>query len=130
MTLTVGYQQFSRNMRYRVARVHNSENHRMSASASNQQNEINNNNNHHQHKLNRNLESWNFEIRKVSHEDQGLYECYVKLNSKHKLKANINLIVKDEKERVHKSKSHDSHSVYSHNCNFVFFNDKFFITHK
>lgn len=71
LTLTVGYQQFSRNMRYRVARVHDASN----------KNKI---------------ESWNFEIRKVTHEDQGLYQCYIKLNSKHKIKANVNLIVKHE----------------------------------
>lgn len=70
LTLTVGYQQFSRNMRYRVARVH---------------------------EKSTRVHSWNFEIRKVAYEDQGLYQCYVKLNSKEKIKANINLIVKSER---------------------------------
>jgi hypothetical protein len=72
-TLTVGYQQFSRNMRYRVARLHNND----------------------KNKNNR-IESWNFEIRKVSYDDQGLYQCYIKLNSKQKIKANVYLIVKSE----------------------------------
>lgn len=70
-TLTVGYQQFSRNMRYRVARIHRPNNKRK-------------------------VESWNFEIRKVTEDDQGLYECYVKLNGKHKLKANVYLLVLSE----------------------------------
>ena len=82
MTLTVGYQQFSRNMRYRVARVNTKE-------TTNHKNKI---------------ESWNFEIRKVNAEDQGLYECYVKLNSKHKIKSNVYLEVKSEKG-IYKSKS-------------------------
>jgi hypothetical protein len=47
-----------------------------------------------------NIESWNFEIRKVSAEDQGLYECYIKLDSKHKVKANINLIVLNERDKL------------------------------
>jgi hypothetical protein len=51
-------------------------------------------------KNNNNVESWNFEIRKVSAEDQGLYECYIKLDSKHKIKANINLVVLSEKEKI------------------------------
>ena len=42
------------------------------------------------------IESWNFEIRKVTYDDHGLYECYIKLNSKQKLKANVYLIVKSE----------------------------------
>lgn len=71
-TLTVGYHQFSRNMRFRVARTH-------------------------EHKEHRKLESWNFEIRKVSLDDQGMYECYIKLNNRHKTKANVHLIVKSEK---------------------------------
>ena len=71
ITLTVGYHQFSRNMRYRVARLHNK----------NEQNKV---------------ESWSFEIRKVVPEDQGLYQCYIKINPKQKVKANINLIVKSE----------------------------------
>lgn len=70
MALTVGYQQFSRNMRYRVVRDHN---------------EIHN------------IDSWNFEIRKLAHSDSGLYECYVKLSPRHKLRAYINLEVKDKK---------------------------------
>lgn len=80
MTLTVGYQQFSRNMRYRVARV-------------NQREQSHNKNK---------VEFWNFEIRKVTHEDQGLYECYVKLNSKHKIKSNVYLEVKSEKGKSNK----------------------------
>ncbi|RMZ99618.1 kin of IRRE 2 [Brachionus plicatilis] len=71
LTLTVGYHQFSRNMRYRVIRVSDPAN----------------------------VESWNFEIRKVSFEDQGIYQCYIKLNSKEKIKANVNLIVKHIKEK-------------------------------
>ena len=58
-------------MRYRVARLHNK----------NEQNKV---------------ESWSFEIRKVVPEDQGLYQCYIKINPKQKVKANINLIVKSE----------------------------------
>ncbi|CAF0705353.1 unnamed protein product [Brachionus calyciflorus] len=73
-TLTVGYQQFSRNMRFRVARTHDS-------------NEANR------------IESWNFEIRKVTLEDQGTYQCYIKLGPKHKIKANVNLIVTHHKEK-------------------------------
>jgi hypothetical protein len=69
ITLTVGYHQFSRNMRFRVARIHDQ----------------------------KKVESWNFEIRKVSPEDQGMYECYIKLNSRHKTKANVYLTVKSEK---------------------------------
>ena len=77
MTLTVGYQQFSRNMRYRVARVNNREQ-------------------NHKNKV----EFWNFEIRKVTQDDQGIYECYVKLNSKHKIKSNVYLQVKSEKGKI------------------------------
>lgn len=78
MTLTVGYQQFSRNMRYRVARVNAKEQ---------------------TLPLKNKVEFWNFEIRKVTYEDQGLYECYVKLNSKHKIKSNVYLEVKSEAEK-------------------------------
>ena len=88
MTLTVGYQQFSRNMRYRVARIHQSPNH------------------------NSKVESWNFEIRKVIPEDQGLYECYVKLNSRHKIKAHVRLNVFSEQER----NKMDGTSLYSSSC--------------
>ena len=88
-TLTVGYQQFSRNMRYRVARIHDS-------------NDLNK------------IESWNFEIRKVTHDDEGTYQCYVKLSPKHKIKANVNLIVKQFKEKnLHKK---DQISPYSDKC--------------
>ena len=69
--LTVGYQQFSRNMRYRVSRVHDAET---------------------------NIESWDFEIRRVNHEDQGMYECYVKLSPRHKLRAHVFLTVRDRRE--------------------------------
>lgn len=69
LTLTVGNHQFSRNMRYRVVRVSQPEN----------------------------VESWNFEIRKVNYEDQGLYQCYIKLNHKEKIKASVNVIVKHPK---------------------------------
>lgn len=79
ITLTVGYQQFSRNMRYRVTRLHDP----------NKKNKI---------------ESWNFEIRKVTPEDSGVFECYIKLNPKHKIKANVNLIVKNEKGTLIKLK--------------------------
>ena len=71
-TLTVGYQQFSRNLRYRVARFHEQS-----------------------HKLK--TESWNFEIRKLEPDDQGIYECYIRSSSKHKIKVNIRLTVKNEK---------------------------------
>ena len=64
--LTVGSNQFSRNYRYRVINKKDK------------------------------IETWNFEIRKVRPEDQGLYECFVKLGSKHKVKVNFNLIVKNE----------------------------------
>jgi hypothetical protein len=112
-TLTVGYQQFSRNMRYRVARTHHNHN-------------ANNNNQHQPTNLDqRKVESWNFEIRKASYDDQGLYECYIKLNSKHKIKANINLIVKSDKERVithHRSNNkHDSNFYGINNCNLNFY---------
>lgn len=78
VTLTVGYQQFSRNMRYRVARVHRTvpKNSLFKPASSIEQDneaklstssaEIDNENRV-------NIESWNFEIRKVSPEDQGLY---------------------------------------------------------
>ena len=72
LVLTVGYQQFSRNMRYRVARVYDEEN---------------------------NVESWNFKIRKVTLQDSGLYECYVKLNNRHKIRAQINLDVKSKSSK-------------------------------
>jgi hypothetical protein len=72
ITLTVGYHQFSRNMRFRVARIHTGD-------------------------MPKKFESWNFEIRKVSPEDQGIYECYIKISSKHKTKANVYLTVKSEK---------------------------------
>ncbi len=71
IALTVGYQQFSRNMRYRVARVHDEP---------------------------KQIESWNFEIRRVTFDDSGMYECYVKINQKHKIKANIYLDVKHRQE--------------------------------
>ena len=97
-TLTVGYQQFSRNMRYRVARVHkapspDSTDFSTLSGLSHHLEGIKNK----EAKEKKNIESWNFEIRKVAPEDQGLYECYIKANSKHKIKANINLIVKSEK---------------------------------
>ncbi len=72
LTLIVGYQQFSRNMRYRV--VHTTD-----------------------EKETNKIESWNFEIRKVAQEDGGLYECFIKVNAKHKIKATIYLDVLDEK---------------------------------
>jgi hypothetical protein len=72
LTLTVGYQQFSRNMRYRVVRTTDQND----SSA---------------------IESWNFEIRKAAKEDAGLYECFVKINSKHKVKATIHLHILDGK---------------------------------
>lgn len=68
--LTVGYQQFSRNMRYRVSRVHDAET---------------------------NIESWDFEIRRVTHEDEGKYECYVKLSPRHKLRAHVYLSVRERR---------------------------------
>jgi hypothetical protein len=80
MTLTVGYQQFSRNMRYRVARIHDSSSSHTNANTPR-------------------TESWNFEIRKVAKQDEGLYECYVKLNSKHKIKSNIYLNVYDQSDK-------------------------------
>lgn len=92
MTLTVGYQQFSRNMRYRVARVNTKD------------------------PISHKVEFWNFEIRKVTQEDQGLYECYVKLNSKHKIKSNVYLQVKSEKEKIKIHKQIDSMPVFSSNC--------------
>lgn len=69
LTLTVGNHQFSRNMRYRVVRIDDPEQ----------------------------VESWNFEIRKVNYDDQGTYQCYIKLNHKEKIKANVNLVVKHPK---------------------------------
>lgn len=71
MALTVGYQQFSRNMRYRTARLHNPET---------------------------NVESWNFEIRRANFKDSGLYECYVKINQRHKIKAHVFLEVRHKQE--------------------------------
>jgi hypothetical protein len=81
-TLTVGYHQFSRNMRYRVARLRS-----------------NNQEQNHPHERRR-IESWNFEIRKVQPTDQGLYQCYIKLNSKHKISAQVRLIVRSASEKV------------------------------
>lgn len=78
MALTVGYQQFSRNMRYRVARVVNED---------------------------KNTESWNFEIRRVQHSDSGLYECYVKVGQRHKIKAKIFLDVRRRQEITKKPHS-------------------------
>ena len=71
VALTVGYQQFSRNMRYRVARIVNE---------------------------GQNTESWNFEIRRAQHSDSGLYECYVKVGQRHKIKAKIFLDVQRRKD--------------------------------
>ena len=71
MALTVGYQQFSRNLRYRVARNHDEE---------------------------KNVESWDFEIRRATIGDSGFYECYVKLNQRYKIKANVFLDVKRRQE--------------------------------
>ena len=71
LMLTVGIEQFSRNMRYRVMR-------------GNDPNDMNN------------VESWNFEIRKVNKEDEGLYQCHVKINQKHQIKIDVNLEVLSE----------------------------------
>jgi hypothetical protein len=75
ITLTVGYQQFSRNLRYRVTRINDS------------------------HK-NDKTESWDFEIRRANLEDQGVFECYIKLNAKQKIKNNIflNVLWKDKND--------------------------------
>lgn len=108
ITLTVGYHQFSRNMRFRVARVHHHHhNHHRKYQASHESiavpSDSNNNNNDEISSLSTTtptpvrVESWNFEIRKVLPEDQGLYECYIKLNPRLKTKANIYLTVKSEK---------------------------------
>lgn len=118
ITLTVGYHQFSRNMRFRVARVHhhhhhhhqdshhnrkhadNQENHEAIAVSAFDQNEIIENDERSSSTSTpqpARIESWNFEIRKVAPEDQGLYECYIKVNPRHKTKANIYLTVKSEK---------------------------------
>lgn len=43
-----------------------------------------------------NIESWNFEIRKVNKEDKGNYQCYIKTNQKHKIEANVYLDVLSE----------------------------------
>ena len=85
ITLTVGYQQFSRNLRYRVARTHNPT-------------------------RKNSIESWNFEIRRVTPDDQGLFECYIKLNAKHKIKANIYLEVLNKNEKYNAASS-----LYSNN---------------
>lgn len=71
IALTVGYQQFSRNMRYRVARVSNHP---------------------------KNIEEWNFIISRVTQKDSGLYECYVKVSNRLKVKAHINLDVRSRTE--------------------------------
>jgi hypothetical protein len=105
ITLTVGYHQFSRNMRFRVARVnHNHHHHQRHKQQNNQDETIAVNNNQESalpatasSSVPLRIESWNFEIRKVSPEDQGLYECYIKINSRHKTKANVYLTVKSEK---------------------------------
>jgi hypothetical protein len=68
ITLTVGYQQFSRNLRYRVTRIQDPN-------------------------KNDKTESWNFEIRRVTLEDQGVFECYIKVNARQKIKINIFLDV-------------------------------------
>ena len=94
ITLTVGYQQFSRNLRYRVARTHDP----------NRKTKI---------------ESWNFEIRRVTPEDQGVFECYIKLNSKHKIKANVYLEVLSSKKE-----QNIPISLYSNNILFDQKNDK------
>ena len=69
--MTVGYEQFSRNMRYRVIRP----NDRNDSST---------------------IEYWNFEIRKVSKEDEGLYQCHVKINQKYQIKIDVFLEVCDK----------------------------------
>lgn len=93
ITLTVGYQQFSRNLRYRVARTHDP----------NRKTKV---------------ESWNFEIRRVTPEDQGVFECYIKLNSKHKIKANVYLEVLSKKDQ------NIPIALYSNNILFDQKNDK------
>lgn len=126
ITLTVGYHQFSRNMRFRVARVHHNNRNQMSHHHANHHGK--HPQQHHSHDSvavpaaaheatneenvvekdvsasttsstvsPARIESWNFEIRKVSPEDQGLYECYIKVSPRHKTKANIYLTVKSEK---------------------------------
>lgn len=106
MTLTVGYHQFSRNMRYRVARTH-----RNSGGAKHAGDHSS-----HQHSHAPRVESWNFEIRRVTPDDQGLYECYVKLSSKQKIKANVFLTVLNEEDRNNREKL-ESIALYSGNCN-------------
>ena len=39
------------------------------------------------------IESWNFEIRKVTQADSGLYQCHVKINQKHQIKIDVYLDV-------------------------------------
>lgn len=85
LTLTVGYEQFSRNMRYRVVR--------------------------HQEEP---IEAWNFEIRKVTMDDKGLYECMIKINSKHKIRAFVNLEVKPAKEILYNNA--EALAFFSNNC--------------
>jgi hypothetical protein len=44
-----------------------------------------------------NIESWNFEIRKINKDDEGLYQCYVKINQKYQININVYLEVLSEK---------------------------------
>jgi hypothetical protein len=88
LTLTVGYEQFSRNMRYRVVR--------------------------HQEEP---IEAWNFEIRRVTMEDKGLYECMIKINSKHKIRAFVSLEVKPEKEILYNNA--EALAFFSNNCKII-----------
>ena len=106
MTLTVGYHQFSRNMRYRVARTHRNKQHGLVKHE---------HSSHQQHSSSPRVESWNFEIRRVTPDDQGLYECYVKLSSKQKIKANVFLTVLNEEDRNNREKL-ESIALYSGNC--------------
>jgi len=93
ITLTVGYQQFSRNLRYRVVS-------RISEPYTTEK-----------------TESWNFEIRRVNFEDQGMFECYIKLNPKQKIKTNIFLEVLSKKYSNNSATSYYSNFVYDHENN-------------
>jgi hypothetical protein len=81
------------------------------------------------------IEYWNFEIRKVTKEDEGLYQCHVKINQKHQIKIDVflevcekgiktNLYLKNNYLQlllivIDKSSSEDSYQYLADNCKLI-----------
>ena len=87
------------------------------------------------------IEYWNFEIRKVSKEDEGLYQCHVKINQKYQIKIDVFLEVCDkgiEKRQflkisdqylcllifIDRSSSEDSYQYLADNCKLLALNNR------